>query len=75
MIRTDQDAGSTVHVPLPATVVLKMWVTTPLGVKRPFHRGHISDIYISIHNNSKINYEVAMKITLGGGSPQHEELD
>jgi hypothetical protein len=27
---------------------------TPLGNKWPFHRSHISDIYIIIHNNSKI---------------------
>lgn len=26
------------------TVVLNMWVSTPLGAKWPFHRDHISDI-------------------------------
>lgn len=38
-----------------ASVVLNLWVMSPLGGDR------ISDIYIPIHNSSKICYEVAMK--------------
>ena len=52
----------------------------PSGDKRPFHRGCLRplenmDIYITIHNSGKITAsEVAMKIILLLGSPQHEEL-
>jgi hypothetical protein len=43
----------------------------------PFHRGLlrlfcVSDIYITVHNNSRITG--ASKIVYGGGSLQHEEL-
>ena len=34
--------------------VLNLWVATPLGVERPFHRGHISDAYVMNHKSSKI---------------------
>ena len=40
-------------------MVLNLWEETPLGVEQPFHRGHLrpsenTDIYIMIHNSSKI---------------------
>ena len=35
-------------------VVLNLWLVIHLGVKRPFHRGCISDIYIMTRNSSKI---------------------
>jgi hypothetical protein len=39
-------------------VVLNLWVTTPLGVEWPFHKGRLrlsenADIYTVIHNSSK----------------------
>ena len=39
-------------------LVLNLWVMTPLGIKWPFHRGHLRPscrpfIYIMIHNSSK----------------------
>jgi hypothetical protein len=51
----------------------------PTGVEQTFPRGHLgsvknSGIYIVIHNSIKISYEVAKKIILWLGSPQHEEL-
>ena len=38
----------------------------PVGVEQPFQRGHLrplenTDIYIMIHNSSKISYEAATK--------------
>jgi hypothetical protein len=49
---------------------LKLWAMTSWGVEPFSQRGHmrpleISDIYITIHNSSKIkSYEVATKIIL-----------
>ena len=45
---------------LTITSVLNLWVVAPLGVKGPFHRGHLkplenTDIYITIHNSGKIH--------------------
>ena len=62
------------------SVVLNLWVVTPLGVSNdPFigveyQISCISDIYVTIHNSIKISYEVAMKMILCLVSPQHEEL-
>jgi hypothetical protein len=49
-------------------VLIRQWFSTCgprplLGVKRPFYRGYlrpscIPDIYIVIHNSSKISYDV-----------------
>ena len=59
---------------------LTQWFSThrlrPLWVKGHFHRGHLrpsknTDIHIAVVCYS---YEVAMKIILWLGSPQHEEL-
>ena len=41
------------------TLVLNLWVKTPLGVDQVFHRGRLrpsenTDIYITIHDSSKI---------------------
>jgi hypothetical protein len=40
------------------SVVLNLWVLNTLGIKEPFHKGHISacrsDIYIMIHNSQEI---------------------
>jgi hypothetical protein len=33
---------------------LNLEVTTLWGFKQPFHRGHVSDIYIMIHGSNKI---------------------
>jgi hypothetical protein len=53
-------------------------VMTPLGVEQPFPKSRLrpgtTQIYIIIHNSSKISYEIATKISLWLGSPQHEEL-
>lgn len=39
--------------------VFNLWVKTPLGIKQLFHRGYLrllenTDIYVTIHNTSKI---------------------
>ena len=54
----------------------------PLGkeVERPSHwqsprPPEISVTFTMIRNSSKISYEVATKIILWLGTPQHEELD
>ena len=42
-----------------------MWIATPLGNEKPFHKGSISDTYIMIHNNIKIRaINVAITTTL-----------
>jgi hypothetical protein len=81
-------SGSSVSVgrglhfpPLPMSL---LWGTMPgilnLEAQWPFHRGYMSDIlhfkcvHITIHNGSKISYEIATKITSWLGSPQHEGL-
>ena len=38
------------------------------------HRGRIPDIYITIHNCSKIIVMISNEVTLWLGSPPHEEL-
>lgn len=48
-------------------------------VKGSFHRGCLkplvnTDIYIMTNNNTKMSYEVSMKIMYGWGSAQHEKL-
>ena len=44
---------------------LNLWVTTPLGVKQPFHRGYISDILHSdSYQKQSCSYKVAMEIIL-----------
>ena len=50
-------------------VVLNLWIMTPFGIKQPIHRSHLrslenTDIYIMVHNSSKISYEIATKIIL-----------
>jgi hypothetical protein len=42
------------------SVVLSLWEETPWGIKQHFHRDYLSpskntDIYIMIHNSSKIS--------------------
>ena len=34
--------------------VPNLWAVILLGIKWPFHEGHTSDIYIAIHNSSKV---------------------
>jgi len=41
------------------TAALNLWVSTPLGVKRSFHRGHLrpsenTDVYLIIYNSREI---------------------
>ena len=52
------------------SVVLNLWV----NAEWPFHWGHLrpsenTEIYIMIHNSSKISYEVATSFMVGGGVP------
>ena len=51
------------------------WVLKNLSFGFPIRQiSYVSDIYIMIHNSSRISYEVAMKYFYGWGSLQHEEL-
>lgn len=54
LVKNNIDHAALTEHPHHKSVVLNLWVKTPPGVKRPFHRGHISDIYIISHNSSKI---------------------
>ena len=71
LIVMKQSTPSTSANSFSKAVVLNLWIMTPFGIKQPIHRGHLrslenTDIYIMVHNSSKISYEIATNNFMDG---------
>lgn len=68
-----REAGNTTGLVL-RVLVLNGWEVTPVGIKRPFCRGRISDIYVTVHNSGNVTVVSRDENHFMVGGHHNEEL-